>query len=59
MRYRRTKMMMADISLEMEAWGACMAPSVKHLTLNFGSGHGLRVVRSSPTSGFALSGESA
>ena len=33
--------------------------SVKHLTLDFGSGHDLRVVRLSPLSGSALSVELA
>ena len=33
--------------------------SVEHLTLDFGSGHGLRVVGSSPASGSLLSTESA
>ena len=36
-----------------------MAQSVKHPTLDFGSGHDLRVVGSSPTSGSVLSAESA
>ena len=31
-----------------------VAQSVKHQTLDFGSGHDLRVVRSSPTSGSVL-----
>ena len=33
--------------------GAWVAHLVKHLTLDFGSGHDLRVVRPSPTSGSA------
>jgi len=36
-----------------------VAQSVKHLTLDLGSGHDLRVLVSSPTSGSVLSGESA
>lgn len=36
-----------------------MAQSVKHAIANFGSGHDLRVVRSSPTMGSTLSVESA
>ena len=36
-----------------------MAQSVKRLTLGFGSGHDLRAVRSSPTSGSALDTEPA
>ena len=36
-----------------------MAQLVERLTLDFGSGQDLRVVRSSPMSGSALSGESA
>ena len=32
-----------------------VAQSTKHLTLDFGSGHDLRVVRSSPLLGFVLS----
>lgn len=39
--------------------GTWVAQFVKHLTLNFGSGHDLRVVRSSPASGSMLSEESA
>ena len=34
--------------------GASVAQLVKRLTLDFGSGHDLRVVRLSPTSGSAL-----
>ena len=33
-----------------------MAQSIKHLTLDFGSGHDLKVMRSSPMSGSALGG---
>ena len=33
---------------EVEGWGACLARSVKHQTLDFGSGHDLRVVGLSP-----------
>ena len=36
-----------------------MAHPVKHLTLDFGSGHDLRVMGSSPTSGSLLNAESA
>ena len=36
-----------------------LAQLVKHLTLDFGSGHDLRVMRSSLASGSMLSGESA
>jgi len=39
-----------------DAW---VAQSVKHLTLDLGSGHDLRVMGSSPASGSALDGESA
>ena len=39
--------------------GDWVAQLVKQLTLDFGSGHDLRVVRSSPTLGFALSMEPA
>jgi len=41
------------------SWGAWVTQLVKHPTLGFGLGHDLKVVRSSPTSGYALSGESA
>ena len=36
-----------------------MAQSFEHPTLDFGSGHDLRVVRSSPVSGSVYSAESA
>ena len=39
--------------------GCRMAQSVRWPTLDFGSGHDLRVVRSNPTSGSALGMESA
>ena len=39
-------------------WGIWMAQSVKHLTLGFGSGHGLVVVGLSPESGSVLTVES-
>ena len=39
--------------------GAWVAKSVKHPTLDFGSGHDIRIMRSSPTSGSALGMESA
>ena len=32
-------------------WGAWVAPSVEHQTLNYGSGYNPRVIRSSPASG--------
>ena len=35
-----------------------MAPSVKHPTLDFGSGHDVTVVGSSPASGSALTAQS-
>lgn len=41
-----------------DAWGAWVAPSAEWPTLDFGSGRGLRVVRSSPVSGSALNVES-
>lgn len=37
-------------------WGTWVAQLVKHLTLDFGSGHDLRVVGSRPVSGSLLSG---
>lgn len=40
-------------------WGTWVTPSLKHLTLGFGSGLGLRVVRWSPASVSTLSGASA
>ena len=39
--------------------GAWVVQYIKRLTLDFGSGHDLRVVRSRPTSGSGLSAESA
>ena len=39
--------------------GTCVAQSVKHLTLDFSSGHDLRIVRLSPASGSVLIRESA
>ena len=39
--------------------GAWVAQSVKHLALDFGSGHDLRVVRLSPVLGSMFSRESA
>ena len=36
-----------------------MAQSVKHLTLDFDSGHDLRMLGSSPAAGSMLRGESA
>ena len=40
-------------------WGAWVAQSVEHPTLDFGSGHDPRVMRSSPTLGSVLSVKSA
>lgn len=40
-------------------WGTWAAQSVKHLTPNFHSGHDLRDLGFSPTSGYMLSRESA
>ena len=40
-------------------WGAWMAQSVECLTFDFGSGHDLRVMRSSPVLGSMLSKECA
>ena len=45
--------------LRTESWGIWAAQLVKCLTLDFSSGHDLRVVKSSPASGSVLSGESA
>jgi len=42
-----------------ESGKAWVAQLGKHLILDFGSGHGLQVVRSSPELGSALSAESA
>ena len=42
-----------------EKWGAWVAQSVEHPTLDFGSGHDLRLVKSSPMLGSALSVEPA
>ena len=39
--------------------GTWVAGSVKYLTVDFGSGHDLRVMRLSPTSGFTVSMEPA
>lgn len=39
--------------------GTWVAQRVKHLTLDFGSGHDLRVVSSSPALGFMLDVEPA
>ena len=36
------------------SWGAWMAQSVRHLTVDFTSGHDLMVLRSSPTLGSRL-----
>ena len=40
-------------------WGTWVAQSVKHVTLDLGSGHDLRVMRSSPTLGSVLNMEPA
>ena len=40
------------LCLKERFWGAWAAQSVKHLTLDFCSGHDLRVVGLTPTSGF-------
>lgn len=40
-------------------WGTCVAQPIEHPTLGFGWGCDLTVVGSSPTSGSALSTESA
>ena len=41
-----------------QTWGAWVAQSGKRLTLDFGSGHDLRVMRSSPGAASELSSES-
>lgn len=41
-----------------QSWGAWVAQSVKHLTLNFSSGHDLRIVQLSPKSDSMLGMES-
>jgi len=40
-------------------WGAWVAQLVKRLTLDFGSGHDLKIMRSSPVSGSMLRVEPA
>ena len=51
---------MLHSALGMEpSWGVWVVQLVKCPTLGFGSGSNLRVMRSSPTSGSALSAESA
>ena len=45
--------------VEKTHWGACLAQSVEHSTLGFGSDHDFRVMRWSPASGSALSRQSA
>ena len=42
-----------------DTWGTWVAQSVGCQTLDFSSGHNLRVVRSSPKMGSVLSGESS
>ena len=42
---------------EMESWGTWMAQSVRHLTLDLGSGLGLRVMSLSPALSSILSVE--
>ena len=50
----------ATLFLKIKAyWGAWVAQLVKQLTLGFSSGHDLRVMRLSPTSGSMLGMESA
>ena len=49
-----------EIKIEMcKCWGTWVAQFIKHLTLDFSSGHDLRFVSSNPTSGSILSGECA
>jgi len=48
-----------NVVLRMKEWGAWVAQSVKHPTLDFGSGHELRVVSSSPAWGSTLGMELA
>ena len=55
---------MSSIDLKLirnaNSWSTWVAKSVSNqVTLDFGSGHNLRVVRSSPMSGYTLSVESA
>ena len=38
----------------MDSWGAWVAPSVKRLTLDFGSGHDLAILTSSSSLGSTL-----
>ena len=47
------------IKIKKTFWYAWVAQLVGHLTLGFGSGHDLRVMRLSPASGFPFSEESA
>ena len=42
-----------------QSWGAWVAQSIEHLTLDFSSGHVLTAMRSSPVSGSVLSVKSA
>ena len=50
---------LSEQSKNSSIWDAWVAQSVKHLTLDFRSGHDLMDMRSSPTSGSALSMEPA
>ena len=47
------KMSMATLTKIRKDWGARVAQSVEHLTFCFSSGHGLRIMRSSPITGSA------
>ena len=51
--------LMRDVKLKNKPRGAWVAQLVKCLTLDFNSGHDLRILGSSPTSGSLLSGEFA
>ena len=52
-------LLLNDVFPEKRHRGTWVAQSVKHLTLDFGSGHGLRVMRWNPMSGSKLGTESA
>ena len=45
------------LKIEWISWGTWVAQLFKHPTLDFGSGHDLRIVGSSPMSGSALGKE--
>ena len=53
------KRLMSELILKITAEGHPGGFFVKHLTLGWSSGHDLRVMKSSPTSGSMLSGESS